>query len=96
MITTYDDRLKPGTIADLDLMTPEAREMILSTETIRASGFQELLGHNGRTLVWAAGSWFEEEIGKFHINNLGDGAMIPVWPAGQEHLGFTSGEGPRD
>ena len=80
MITIIDFTVPAAAIANLDRMTPEARELILSTDSIRSHGFGELVGSNGRKAVWSAGAHFCDLTQIWQIENLGNGAIVPVWP----------------
>jgi hypothetical protein len=78
-ITVIDFTVSFANIADLDKMTPEARALIMGVERIESSGFQEVIGRNGRKAVWAAGASFNEETGKWELSSLGNGKMVELW-----------------
>ena len=79
MTTIIDFTVSLDQIANVARMTPEARTLIRSTDSIRSSGFQELVGCNGRKAVWSAGARFCELTQTWHLSSLGDGAQVKVW-----------------
>jgi len=79
-MTTIDFRVPLSAIEGLERMTPEARELFVGASSIEVRGFHELLGFNGRRIVWSACARWDEETEKWKIENLGNGKMVPVWP----------------
>lgn len=76
MVTVIDFTVLPEQIADLDKMTPQARDLVLGVERIEHHG-QMLVGYNGRQAVWGAGAYYDD--GAWHLRNLGNGEMVDLW-----------------
>lgn len=79
MMTTLDFTVSLANVANFDRMTPEAQAVLSSADSVTSHGFQSLVGHVGRKAVWEAGAHFCDLTQTWHLESLGNGAMVPVW-----------------
>lgn len=92
-LTTFDFTKKISDIANFDSLPKDVQDLIKSAKTIESEGFKNLVGKDGRKLLWSAfGSWWsEEEVAEHKQYNpeLKVGFMLDSIGAGKDGLQWS-------
>lgn len=76
-ITIIDFGVTPEQIENFQELPKKCQEL-LKNNRLESRGFQEVLGFDGRQLVFACGGYWNEDENSFHITSIGDGTQLFV------------------